>query len=649
MAFVPSHFAWRAPLHDDWAARFAKVEATIKEGGVADHVGIRALADQQLGPREQLRVERLAKNLGKAAQAVTGGFTPFRLGLLGSRTLSYLPAPLGAAGLARGLLISAPEAPYDAVASFALSLANCFGGPLDAVLVILDEGAFGGERPLLDLASEDRALDDAEHLLGALAEAAGAKTGCPAIFATLPLTMQIGASDLATPGSGARFRQRLNLLMADGAARGRWLLWDQAALAGRVGIDRWFDPALYHAAKIPFSVDMCPLAADNIAALLAAMKGKAARALILDLDNTVWGGVIGDDGVSGIRVGQNSAEGEAFVAFQRFLLQLRERGVVLAACSKNDDGVARAPFREHPEMLLKEQHFAVFQANWKDKATNIRSIAETLSLSPESLAFADDNPAERERVRQELPQVSTIELGDDPSFFIDRVARSGLFDHLPLTADDVARADSYGGRAAAAEIRAGIGNYEDYLKSLDMRMTIAPFDDIGRARITQLINKSNQFNLTTRRYNEEEVKAIQVDPELMGWQVQLEDRFAQHGMIGVVIVRKQGRAWHIDSWLQSCRVLERGVEQAMMNSIFEAARHAGVDHINGIYIPTDRNAMVADFYPRLGFIEDGAEQDGTVRFTCATRHYAPGQVFMDIVLGSGQSMDGLLPQRNILA
>ena len=239
------------------------------------------------------------------------------------------------------------------------------------------------------------------------------------------------------------------------------------------------------------------------------MKGKAARALVLDLDNTLWGGVIGDDGISGIRLGQNSAEGEAFIAFQHFILRLRERGIVLAVCSKNTDMVARDPFRNHPEMVLKEDHVAVFQANWNDKATNIRSIADKLDLGLESLAYIDDNPAERERVRQELPLLSTIEVGEDPSFFIERIAHSGLFDHLPLNSDDLARAQSYGGRAAVAEIRARVGNYDEYLTSLQMRMMIAPFDDVGRPRIVQLINKSNQFNLTTRRYNDEEVKRIQ--------------------------------------------------------------------------------------------------------------------------------------------
>lgn len=625
------NFPWRPPLAQDWSERLADIEAVLADGREPDYVALKTLANQQLGMREQLRVERLAKKLQKAALP-NSAFAPVTIGLLGSRTLSYLPGPLAAAGLARGLTISSVEAHYDSVASYAFSPADCFGRPLDALLVVLDESAFASKRPMLDQAAENEALADAEDLVSALAAAAQEKSGCQAIFATLPGALQVSSAELATPGTSARFRHRLNLMLAEGAMEGRWLLWDQAALASRVGLENWLDPVRYHAAKIPFSVDVCPLAADNIAALLAAMKGKAARGLILDLDNTLWGGVIGDDGLAGIRLGQNSPEGEAFVAFQNFVLSLRDRGIVLAVCSKNTDEIAREPFRNHTEMVIKEDHVAVFQANWSDKATNIKTIAETLSLGLESFAFIDDNAAERERVRQELPLVSTIEIGDDPSFYIERIAQSGLFDHLPLNKEDISRAESYGGRAAAAEIRAKIGNYDDYLTSLEMRMTIDPFDDAGRSRITQLINKSNQFNLTTRRYGEEDVRKMQDDPELMGWQVRLDDKFAQHGMIGVVIVRKDGTEWAIDTWLQSCRVLERGVEQCVMNSLFETAAEAGIEKIHSRYIPTDRNGMVSDFYSRLGFAVVDENDDGSVTYSCGVTDYEPHRTFIDVSL-----------------
>lgn len=625
-----SPFPWRRPLEEGWAARLGQVEAVVDRGGTPDYALTKAIANQQLGTREQLKVERLARRL-TATDVDRGGFERFEIGLLGSRTLSYIPSPLRAAGLARGLLVSPFEAPYDSVAGFAFSPANCFGRPLDAVLVILDEGALASEqRSLLDAEAEDESVRRVDALVSSIAEAARSKTRCPAIMATLPPPLQIASADLATPGSSARFRMRVNMLLADGAMRGRWLVWDQAAVAARLGLERWLDPVLYHAAKIPFSLQACGVAADNIAALLAAMRGKTARAVVLDLDNTLWGGVVGDDGVSGLRLGQGSAEGEAFVAFQKFLLELRQRGVVLSVCSKNTDATARQAFREHPEMVLREEHITVFQANWNDKATNIKAVAEKLDLGLESVAFIDDNPAERERVRQELPLVSTIEVGEDPALFVERMARSGLFDHLPLNADDLSRAGSYGGRAEAAEIRTRVGNYEDYLRSLRMRLTIAPFDDVGHPRVVQLINKSNQFNLTTRRYNDEEVRRIQGDPGLTAWQVRLEDRFVQHGMICVVIVRRNATEWDVDTWLQSCRVLERGVEQCVMNTLFEEAATAGVERVRARYIPTGRNGMVADFYPRLGFAVAGRDDDGSVEFACAVADYEPHPVFAEV-------------------
>lgn len=624
-------FPWRPPLAKDWSERLANIEAVLADGRAPDYASLKTLANQQLGMREQLRIERLAKKLGKAASA-NAGFAPVTIGLLGNRTLSYLPDPLAVAGLARGLTISSVEAPYDSVANFAFSAADCFGRPLDALLIVLDEHAFASRRPLLDHTAEDDALADAENLVTALAVAAQEKSGCRAIFATLPGAPQVSSAELATPGTSARFRHRINLILAEGAIKGRWLLWDQAALASWVGLQKWLDPVRYHAAKIPFSIDVCPVAADSIAALLAAAKGKAARGLVLDLDNTLWGGVIGDDGLAGIRLGQNSPEGEAFVAFQNFILTLRDRGVVLAVCSKNTDEIAREPFRNHSEMVLKEGHIAVFQANWNDKATNIKSIAETLGLGLESLVFIDDNAAERERVRQELPLVSTVEIGDDPSFFIERITRSGLFDHLPLNTEDISRAESYGGRAAAAEIRAKIGNYDDYLTSLEMHMVIAPFDDAGRGRITQLINKSNQFNLTTKRYGEDDVRKMESDPGLTTWQIRLEDKFAQHGMIGVVIVRTDGTDWTIDTWLQSCRVLERGVEQCVMNCLFESAAQAGINKVHSKYIPTDRNGMVSDFYSRLGFAVVDRDDDGSIVYSCGVSDYFPHRTFIDLSL-----------------
>jgi FkbH-like protein len=394
----------------------------------------------------------------------------------------------------------------------------------------------------------------------------------------------------------------LNRLIVDGAQRREWIMWDLEALAARVGRDNWFDAVRFHEVKAPFRIDLGALVADHLCRTIAAMTGKSCRALVLDLDNTLWGGVVGDDGVPGIRLGQNSAEGEAYVDFQRFIMNLRRRGIVLAVCSKNTDAIAREPFRTHPEMLLKEQHIAVFQANWLDKASNLTAIAEALDLGLESLGFADDDAAERERVRQELPMVSVPEIGSEPAYYAARIADSGIFEHLLLTSDDRARAESYQRRTAGAELKARIGNYDEYLDSLKMTLTVSRFDAIGRARIAQLINKSNQFNLTTRRYSEIDIRRFEENTqEILCWQASLEDRFGRHGVVAVVIVRTAPRIWAIDTWLMSCRVLSRSIEETLMNLLMAEARAAGVETVAGEYLPTPRNALVADFYRRLGF------------------------------------------------
>ncbi len=249
--------------------------------------------------------------------------------------------------------------------------------------------------------------------------------------------------------------------------------------------------------------------------VLSALRGKSRRALVLDLDNTIWGGVIGDDGLQGIQCAQGDAAGEAYLSVQRLALELRERGIVLAVSSKNNDEVARSPFRHHPELLLKEEHIAVFQANWNDKATNIKAIAQELSLGLDSMVFLDDNPVERNLVRQILPEVAVPELPSDPALYARTLAAAGYFESVVFSDEDVKRARYYQDNARRVGLQKQAGDIDAYLESLQMEITFQPFDETGRARIAQLINKSNQFNLTTRRYTESEVAAAESGPKLL--------------------------------------------------------------------------------------------------------------------------------------
>jgi FkbH-like protein len=293
-------------------------------------------------------------------------------------------------------------------------------------------------------------------------------------------------------------------------------------------------------------------------------------------------------------------------------LQLRDRGIALAVSSKNNDDTARLPFRSHPEMLLREDHIAVFQANWNDKATNIRAIANELSLGTDSIVFLDDNPVERNLVRTVLPEVAVPELLADPSLYARTLAAAGYFETVAFSDEDRKRADFYQDNAKRVELQKQTGNIDDYLKSLHMEITFQPFDATGRARITQLINKSNQFNLTTRRYTEAEIAALEGERSCFTLQVRLSDIYGDNGMISVVICRPvASKKWEIDTWLMSCRVLGRRVEPMVLKEILQHAKDSHIEKLVGIYRPSDRNKLVEQHYAQLGFHAIREDGDGT--------------------------------------
>jgi FkbH-like protein len=635
---ITDDFAWKMPLPDAWAAWHQEARSLVDamsadQDRAAEHGSRLAellyrLSNCRLPALEQLRLEKLAARLWPL-RAHLAPFRPMRIGLIGNRTLDFMTGPLRAAGLARLLLVEPVMAPLDSAPAIAHGVVRPFGdAPLDAALLWQDTGSFHLPAILLDPEAERQALAAADENLRALARGLHERLGARIIIPTLAFDprRRISSADLATPGSERRFTDGLNRIIADGAHENQWLIWDIAALSGEIGLQRWFDAQRFFEAKTPFALDLNPLVCDHLTRILAGLAGKARRALIMDLDNTVWGGVIGDDGLDGIEVGQGHATGEAFLAVQSMALELRQRGVVLCVCSKNSDETARQPFQQHPDMLLRENHIAVFQANWEDKATNIRAIADTLRLGLESIAFVDDNPAERARVRQELPFVAVPELDDQPAHYPYLLIGSGLFEHIPLTKDDLNRANAYQADAQRAQILATVGNYEEYLQSLRMTMQVMPFDRIGLPRIAQLISKSNQFNLTTRRYSAEALEKLAEDPQFLCWQVRLADAFSEHGMIAVIIVRKLQEDWIIDTWLQSCRVLERGVEQTLMNLLIARARAAGARRVHGQFCPTSRNGMVSDLYPRLGLSEQArppAQASDGVWFTTEPDAYQP--------------------------
>lgn len=551
-----------------------------------------------------------ARRAGAAFQSLR----EVRIGLVGSGTLEFLADAIPGTAPRFGMTISVAPVAYNSLAS-AASGRIALDSPLDCAVVMPDLGSFAMPAGLLDEQAHHDAVEGAQATLRRIVAAVRQSCSGTIILATIPPSpnLTISSSDRAMWGTHRRFLADLNRAIADLAAQPGHALWDLEAIAAEIGALLWRDPISYFVAKSSFSVGLAPYVADRLCAMIAGIMGKSRRALVLDLDNTLWGGVIGDDGLDGIVVGQGDAVGEAHTSLQAYALALRRRGVVLCVCSKNDEDVAREPFRNHPDMLLREDCIGVFQANWNDKATNLRAIAEQLSLGTDALVFVDDNPAERARVRQMLPEVAVPELPEDPAFYTTCLAAGGYFENAELTRDDLSRAASYQDNAKRAEIRETLGDYDAYLDSLGMQLDVRPFDSVGRARIAQLINKSNQFNLTTRRRSEAEVAAIEADEAWLGLQFRLADTFGDNGMISVVILHFVDGTALIDTWLMSCRVLERKVEQAVLNLIVAEAVRRNAKSVIGEYVPTARNHMVSEHYAKLGFQPLSQEADTGAR------------------------------------
>jgi FkbH-like protein len=422
--------------------------------------------------------------------------------------------------------------------------------------------------------------------------------------------------------------QRLNARIAELARqRSHVLINDVEGLASYVGRMNWWDERLWTLAKAYCSLEHLPRVAQNVVDIVLAGSGQLVKCVVLDLDNTLWGGVIGDDGMEGIAIGP-FGEGEPFHRLQHFLLELQRRGIVLAVCSKNEQANAIEPFRSHPEMVLREEHIAVFVANWHPKPDNIRHIREALNIGFDSIVFLDDNPFERELVRKALPEVIVPELPEDPSDYLRVLSELNLFETTSYSDEDRRRATLYRENAQRSLAQSSFSDISDYLRSLDMQVTMRRFDAFHLPRIVQLLQRSNQFNLTTRRYSLPECEAMMEREECLPFYVKLADKFGDNGLISVVVLNVRGAELEIDSWLMSCRVLGRGVEQYTMNEVVALARERGCEFVTGRYIPTAKNGMVREFYSQFGFERIAGEEGGEALWRLDVSSYDSREVFM---------------------
>jgi FkbH-like protein len=564
-----------------------------------------SLSNARLNYMETIHLDNV---LRRTPSDPSGSLEPVRVALLAASTIDHLLPAIRVAGLRRGLKIElyatpfgqhvqellAPQSALHAfqpqIAVFASAASDLLGAvPLSA------DAAFAEARV-------DAAVEAVRSQWSRAREAFGAaiiQQSClqrdPPVFGDL---------DALVPGAPARLTARLNAHLAD-AARADGVAWlDVARAAARDGLAIWFDPVRWLQAKMEISPSAALTYGDLVARVVAALRGKSRKCLVLDLDNTLWGGVVGDDGVAGLVLGQGSGVGEAHLALQRYAAALRERGVLLAVCSKNDPSLAAAAFSEHPEMLLTMDDFAAFVANWEDKAANLSLIASQLNIGLDSLVFVDDNPVERARIRDALPMVATIELPEDPAFFVSVLAEAGYFEASAFTAEDRERTTLYQADACRDAARGAAGDLEAFLEQLEMRVEVGPVTPLNLARVTQLINKTNQFNTTTIRRTEAEIAALCQDPQVFHLQFRLIDKFGDNGIVSVLIaapMEDDTEALRIENWVMSCRVFGRGLEREVMNIVVEQARRSGVLRLIGPFTPTAKNGVIATLFRDLGF------------------------------------------------
>lgn len=384
---------------------------------------------------------------------------------------------------------------------------------------------------------------------------------------------------------------------------------DISGLQNKFGRDFMFDSTVYVSTEMILSLDSLPYVASRTLDIICAAEGKFKKCLILDLDNTVWGGVVGDDGWENIQVGHGLGIGKAFTEFQEWVKKLKNRGIIIAVCSKNDEDKAKEPFEKNPEMVLKLDDIAVFVANWENKADNIRTIQSILNIGFDSMVFLDDNPFERNMVRENVPGVTVPELPEDPGEYLEYLYSLNLFETASYSEGDKDRTKQYQVEAQRVSLQKSFTNEADFLKSLDMVSEVKGFDSFNTPRVAQLSQRSNQFNLRTVRYTEDEITAIENNGDYATFSFTLADKFGDNGLICVIILKKQDKeTLFVDTWFMSCRVLKRGMENFTLNTIVEYAKNNGFKYIIGEYLPTLKNKMVEEHYPRLGFTKvEGSE------------------------------------------
>ena len=570
------------------------------------------------------------QELKKSVKHMPAGLPQVKVALVGDTATQFLGTAIRGVGIERGYQVELFEAEYNQVErQFLDPTSELYEFDADFIVVFQSTHKLGEKHSALNPEQQNTLADDRLAFVSSLCENP-ALANKKIIYFDYPEIEDTVFGSYATKVTSSLTYQvrQLNMGLMDLSQQyANLFICDIAGLQNKLGRDFIFAPNVYVSTEMVLSIDALPYVASRVMDIICAIKGQFKKCLILDLDNTLWGGVIGDDGLEGIQLGHGLGIGKAFTEFQMWVKKLKQRGIIICVASKNNEETAKEPFEKHPDMVLKLEDIAVFQANWETKVDNIRTIQSILNIGFDSMVFLDDNPFERNMVRENIPGITVPELPVDPGDYLEYLYSLNLFETASYSNADKDRTKQYQVEAKRVSLQKTFSNEADFLKSLDMISVVSGFTKFNTPRVAQLSQRSNQFNLRTIRYTEADIEALAQDPKVIDLSFTLEDKFGDNGLIAVIIMKPQDtETLFVDTWFMSCRVLKRGMENFTLNTMVERAKAAGYKRIVGEYLPTPKNKMVEQHYPDLGFtkIEDAV----TAQYELDVIAYQPRECYI---------------------
>lgn len=567
------------------------------------------------------------QELKKLAKHTPADLPMIKIALIGDTATQFLATAIRGTGVERGYQIDLFEAEYNQVErQFLDPSSELYQSDADYIVLFQSTHKLGEKHSLLSADQQETLAEERLAFIASICENP-ALADKKIICLDYPEIEDTVFGSYATKVSSSLTYQvrKLNMGLMDLSQQyANLFICDIAGLQNKLGRNIMFAPNVYVSTEMVLSIDALPYVAGRVMDIVCAIKGQFKKCLILDLDNTVWGGVIGDDGIEGIQLGHGLGIGKAFTEFQMWVKKLKQRGIIICIASKNNEETAKEPFEKHPDMVLKLEDIAVFQANWETKVDNIRTIQRILNIGFDSMVFLDDNPFERNIVRENIPGITVPELPVDPGEYLEYLYSLNLFETASYSQADKDRTKQYQVEAKRVSLQKTFSNEADFLKSLDMVSVVSGFNAFNTPRVAQLSQRSNQFNLRTVRYTEADIEAYGKDPDVIDLSFTLEDKFGDNGLIAVIIMKPQdAETLFVDTWFMSCRVLKRGMENFTLNTMVEAARQKGYKRIIGEYLPTPKNKMVEGHYPSLGF-----EQLEGTQYVLDVEQYQPRECYI---------------------